>query len=48
MDFIINVVGLLIIDIGAMIYGKSGTENFKIFILFLITNIVGGLLYKYK
>ena len=49
MNFIINVVGLLIIDIGAMLYGKSlGTDSFKFFILLLVTNTIGGLLYRYK
>lgn len=48
MNFLINTIGLLIIDIGAIIYGKLGTRNLKVSILFLLTNIIGGLLYKYK
>lgn len=49
MSFLINMVGLLIIDIGAMLYGESSeTDSSKFFILFLVTNIIGGLLYRYK
>ena len=46
MSFLINMVGLLIID---MLYGESSeTDSSKFFILFFATNIIGGLLYKYK
>lgn len=49
MSFLINMVGLLIIDIGAMLYGESSEkDSSKFFILFFVTNIIGGLLYKYK
>lgn len=49
MSFLINIVGLLIIDIGAMLYGKlSETDSFKFFMLLLVTNTIGGLLYRYK
>lgn len=49
MSFLINMVGLLIIDIGAMLYGESSeTDNSKFFILLLVTNIIGGLLHRYK
>jgi hypothetical protein len=48
-SFLINIVGLLIIDIGAMLYGKSSeTDSFKFFMLLLVTNTIGGLLYRYK
>ena len=48
-NFLINIVGLLIIDIGAMIYGASSeTGSFKFFMLLLVTNTIGGLLYRYK
>ncbi|WP_182435114.1 hypothetical protein [Clostridium sp. AF22-10] len=44
MSFLINIVGLLIIDIGAMLYGKlSETDSFKFFMLLLVTNTIGGL-----
>lgn len=49
MSFLINIVGLLIIDIGAMLYGESSeTDSSKFFILFFATNIIGGLLCKFK
>lgn len=49
MSFLINMVGLLIIDIGAMLYGGSSeTDSSKFFILLLVTNIIGGLLHRYK
>lgn len=49
MSVLINLVGLFIIDIRAMLYGESSeTDRSKFFILFLVTNIIGGLLYRYK
>lgn len=49
MSLLINLVGLLIIDIGAMLYGESSEpDSFKSFMLFLVTNIIGGLLHRYK
>jgi hypothetical protein len=48
-SLLINLVGLLIIDIGAMLYGESSEpDSFKSFMLFLVTNIIGGLLHRYK
>ena len=48
MKFLINVIGLLMIDIGAMLYGEYNTKNkILFFIILLICNTIGGLLYKY-
>lgn len=49
MELLINAVGLLIIDMGAMFYGKYNTKNeILFFIILLLCNIIGGLLYKYR
>ena len=49
MEFIINTVGLIIIDFMAIMYCNTLDKNpLLAFILLLIGNVFGGLLYKYK
>lgn len=49
LEFIINTVGLIIIDFMAIMYCSTLDKNpLLAFILLLIGNVFGGLLYKYK
>ena len=48
-EILINIVGLLMIDLGAMFYARLSDDNLLIAFLFLLLgNAIGGLLYKYK
>ena len=48
-EILINIIGLLMIDYGAIFYTRLSDDNLLIAFLFLLLgNAIGGLLYKYK
>ena len=48
-EILINIIGLLMIDLGAMFYARLSDDNLLIAFLFLLLgNDIGGILYKYK
>lgn len=49
MEFMINTIGLVMIDVMVMLSCELFNKNpFLAFILLLIGNSIGGLLYKYR
>ena len=48
-EILINTIGLLVIDLGAMFYTHLSDDNLLIAFLFLLLgNTIGGILHKYK
>ena len=48
-EFIYSIFGLLLIDLGAMLYAHLRDDNLLVAFLFLLFgNTIGGILYKYK
>ena len=48
-EILINVIGLVMIDLGAMFYANLSDDNLLIAFLFLLLgNAIDELLYKYK
>ena len=48
-EILINIIGLLMIDFGAIFYTRLSDDNLLMAFLFLsLGNAIGGILYKYK
>ena len=48
-ETLINIIGLIMIDFGAIFCARLSDDNLLIAFLFLLLgNTIGGLLYKYK